>query len=55
VLELMTHRLVNRVLDGPIAGIKGLALQPEGDRAVQVVAQVWEGRGRDDKRKQAAL
>ncbi|MEW6398968.1 MAG: glutamyl-tRNA reductase [Bacillota bacterium] len=55
VLELMAHRLVNRVLDGPIAGIKGLARQPDSDRAVEVVAETWEGRGRDDKRQQAAL
>jgi len=55
VLELMAHRLVNRVLDGPIAGIKSLARQPGGDRAAEILAAVWEGRGRDDKRQQAAL
>ncbi|MBC7337733.1 MAG: hypothetical protein H5U01_15895, partial [Clostridia bacterium] len=55
VLERLAHRLVNRVLDGPIAGLKGLARQPGGEGALEVLARSWEGRGRDDKRKQAAL
>ncbi|MDI6823013.1 MAG: glutamyl-tRNA reductase [Bacillota bacterium] len=55
VLETLAHRLVNRVLDGPIAGLKGLARQPGGEGALEVLARSWEGRGRDDKRKQAAL
>lgn len=55
VLELMAHRLVNRVLHGSLVGLRRLAREPGGERALAVLVRAWEGRKRNDKHQQAPV